>query len=219
MARSAPDELVEDLALLVAALRGCSGIGCIAASEAGISDLPGVQHRCFWQDCQFSFTGVADRADAPGTAEWDFGDGSSATGSEVSHRFEEGGLYEVSVTASYGNAELKTTRWVSTRVPEPVISVSGLDVAPREERGAANGKVSVIDGRFLAVEGASVTVRWRVGADRVEIDEGLTNDKGRATFTLPRLESGDQIEFCVTDVSFAGLDFQPSAECFELVYP
>jgi PKD repeat protein len=57
------------------------------------------------------------------TYTWDFGDGSSANGASVSHRFDRPGSYEVAVTATKGAARVtrKTSVFVSPAVYLPII--------------------------------------------------------------------------------------------------
>lgn len=76
---------------------------------------------------QVNHMGIADEA-----IRWDFGDGESAVGREVSHAFAQAGTYTVRVTARHGKAEVsdEMTVLVEAPVPPPRIGDVGFPSAP-----------------------------------------------------------------------------------------
>lgn len=99
------------------------------------------------------------------------------------------------------------------------MEVSALEIIPKPERQAANGKVTVVDEAGEPVEGADVLMAWRVG-DRDDDGEATTNSKGRAVSTLPRVQTGDEVTLCVATIEHPDHRYEPDqSDCVTLTLP
>jgi PKD repeat protein len=86
---------------------------------------------------------------------WDFGDGSSATGEDVSHTYSAAGTYTVTVTASdtAGNASTSTRQITVAAAPAP---------APREQPPAQRPKEALAPLIEARLSGRTITLAAKV---------------------------------------------------------
>ncbi|WP_222184728.1 PKD domain-containing protein [Geminicoccus harenae] len=135
---------------------------------------------CPDEDVRFDGRGSVDWDGQLVRHHWDFGDGSTAEGAEVSHRFAEPGLYDVrlTVTDDSGSRCAAATSVARVRVnATPVLAITG-------ERsgfvGGAHDRLLLDASGSSHPDGTPLTFRWELGDGSV-----LAGDKVRHRFAEP----------------------------------
>jgi subtilisin family serine protease len=148
------------------------------------------------------------------TRAWTFGDGASSSAVNPSHTYTGPGTFPVALTVTDDGGAATTTSQtvtVSTSATAVTASVGPIGVAGR----TGTVTVTATDNLGRAVSGASVAGRWTYldknrRSRTVNVTQS-TSTVGAAVFsyTFPR---GSTIQsFCVTNVTAAGLIYQPAA--------
>jgi len=154
----------------------------------------------------FSFdgTGSSDAEGAIASYEWTFGDGSTATGAQVTHRYESAGSYNVTLAVSDAEGISETV--------SVAISVTGEVGAPVAqwfaESAASGGLHYTFDGSAsLGGDGALTTYEWDLGDRTVmsgakvehryskpgtyQVKLTVKNDKQKSATAVYSLKVGD----------------------------
>ncbi len=143
-----------------------------------------------------------------GKMTWDFGDGSTGTGSSVSHAYDKAGSYTVTVTADdgKGNACSIATDRTTVQVSESPIADAG------ENLVCCIGKDNVFDGSKSV--GSNLKYRWDFGdgasAEGVRVNH--TYDKGGQYRVVLTVDDGSGSECSMSSSSFvADVNTRPEA--------
>lgn len=130
-----------------------------------------------------SVTFSASAPDAGATFAWDFGDGGSGNGAQVTHRYTRAGTYGVTLTVTRASGEQRSTQRV-TLEGERITLFGGDDLAAWElERGgAANWRLG---GGFF-----EVTPGPRVGYNSVQTRENFEDFRLHLEFWVPKTPAG-----------------------------
>lgn len=169
---------------------------------------------CSALDCSFD---ASTSADPDGTVvgyAWEFGDGTTGTGSPESHRYGSGAAYTVTLTVTddAGNfdATSKTIDVGSTGGATPV-HVGDLDATAKVKGKSGNWSagvsVTVHDAAHGRVGGVVVTGTWGDGTEVA----ASTNGGGKATFNTGVLKDPSRVTFTVTNLGGSGFEFDPAA--------
>jgi PKD repeat protein len=162
----------------------------------------------------FSGAGSSDPDGSITTYTWNFGDGSSASGSSASHVYTTAGSYsaELRVTDNSGLTSLRSVT-IDARAPAIVQRMGVSDIAmslsvQRNGQGRAKAVVQVRDGSGNLLAGATVNGQWsgvvsgNVGA--------ITGGTGAASFSSPQTRNSGNFIFTVTGVTLGGYSYDPT---------
>lgn len=164
--------------LLAASLSGCLGVDNMAEFKAALGfgpeplalEPPVARLRAspmlatVGQAIAFSAQGSLDPQGAPLEFLWDFGDGASARGAEVSHRYVAAGAFEVTLSAT-GAAPLPGTDNVRVTIVDnrpPLAALAVLRGGQPVERAMA-GEELTFAATVRDPEGQPLAVRWDFG--------------------------------------------------------
>ncbi len=207
----------------LATISTCSGASCRDASRLGFPDAT-ASFSCDHLDCTFDASGSADDDGTVVAHDWDFGDGSSDAGVSVAHSFAAAGDYRVILTATDNDGK-PGLAVLDLAVTEPTTHVTQVLMILKTTNPAnlrAIAKIFVVDDDGNTVAGATVDGDWTVNAAPAGSDSVLTNSKGRAKSILFDPNPGDQLEFCVTDITHPAFTYDPAANlqtCGQAVWP
>lgn len=144
------------------------------------------------------------------TVRWNFGDGTTATGPLVSHRFTEQGTYEVTVTVIDDEAA-ETVRSVPIQVlnlrPE-VSLLSPDDVAEHLVKAPVT-----FDARGHDPDGGDIEFRWTFGDGTTEVGPRVTHSFSEAgTYTVVLDVTDEEQSTTRTTLTIQVIDLGPTAE-------
>jgi len=165
----------------------------------------------------FSAAGSSDPDGSITAYDWQFGDGSSATGASTTHVYTTPGSYSAQLRVT-DNSGLSASSAVTITVEAPVVVIPmrvgdialSVQVA-KNGQAKATAAVKVLNGSGQPVAGAVVTGTWsgivgRTGAT------ASTGSNGVASLVSPNTRStSGSFVFTVTGVTLAGHEYQPGA--------
>lgn len=159
----------------------------------------------------FDGSGSIDNVGITGYS-WEFGDGTSAAGTIVSHTYNATGTYTVTLTVndSAGNVGSDTTQVGVTKVPANIMHVESIDLKFVDEyrsRRRAQATVLIKDSSGSPVPGTVVKGDWS-GAYNMNGVSATTGSDGKVSFESGR--GSGTFTFTVKDVSKAGWIYYPS---------
>lgn len=129
----------------------------VAIAEVAIANPGGPYTGAYGEPVQFS---GAKSIEPPGKTlayEWNFGDGSKATGERAEHSYTRSGTYTVSLTVSYPGGKANTATTTATISGSPVANPGG----PYNERPGSS--ISFNGSRSAAPSGQTLTYSWNFG--------------------------------------------------------
>jgi PKD repeat protein len=144
---------------------------------------------------QVTFT--ADSAGRDLSYSWDFGDGSRATGPNVSHAFQQTNSYTVTVTVKDAAGHISTASMNITVQPTP--PVASFIATP----GSFGSPSVTVDASGSTIGTSSATYNWDFGdgftdTQTVPTDQHTYNLSGTYTITLTITDSAGQTSPAVT---------------------
>jgi len=166
------------------------------------------------QTLNFDGSGSYDLDGTIDSYEWNFGDGSTASGVTVTHSYSAAGTYTVTLAVTdNGRVTVTDTASVEIFVKPPQNYMYVESIAMSKEKlwylKRAVAVVTILDTEGNPVAGATVHGYWsgRVGWE----DSRVTNSNGKATFYTPWIiGKGGTCTFTVEDVQKNGLIYNPS---------
>jgi hypothetical protein len=167
---------------------------------------------CTDLDCSFDGSSSNDDHGIVSYA-WDFGDGNTATGVNVSHTYASPGDYVVMLTVE-DNGGLSGTDSVDVTVSEPSgpIAMTTAVAGFTYDGTWATAPLFVSDLSLNAVAGAEVLGEWtyfdRRGRERTKQVTGTSDENGSVTIRT-RFKSAPPALFCVLDVTKPGYLYVP----------
>ncbi len=220
---SDPETLLPVLQGPLTALSTCAGASCRDATRLGWPQAVATV-TCDHLDCTFDSSGSSDPDGTVDSHAWDFGDSATDTGSSQTHSYAAGGDYQVILTVkdNLGNPGIDT---YSINVIEPTSHLNEVLILlklsnPNNLRAIA--KMFVLDDEGAPAQGATVTGDWSINGGLIGSFSGVTNSLGRAKINMGEPTPGDQLEFCVTDITHPTLTYDPAANiatCGQAVWP
>ncbi|MEM6431602.1 MAG: PKD domain-containing protein, partial [Deinococcota bacterium] len=133
---------------------------------------------------------------------WDFGDGTTATGPQVSHQYEAAGSYEVTLTVEDRDGDTDTAT-ISLEVAEVTTRVRALHAAPDVGpvnlgvNGAAlNGVAYATASGYLPITGTDLTVTVTpegVSDPALTLEETVADDRDYTVIAIGTADAEDEI--------------------------
>jgi len=185
------------------------GLTATTTAEVTVTNAPPVASfavDCDWPDCDFDGTGSTDDGTIV-TFDWDFGDGTSATGANVSHTYDGPGDYDVTLTVTDNDGATHDTT-TTVESPEPV-HIHDLMPRPFDRAGdkwIARTVVKVRDADGSKVAGVIITAKFGLG----KIRTCTTNTGGKCKVKVAVADSKPKIPLEIIDVEWPG-GYDPSA--------
>ncbi|HEY5890817.1 MAG TPA: PKD domain-containing protein, partial [Acidimicrobiia bacterium] len=140
---------------------------------------------------------------------WTFGDGGTATGSQVVHVYAKAGTYSatVTVTDDLGASDTETVAVTVSGAGTGTSHIADLDglAVPSGRTWTATVTVTVRDGTGALVSGATVSGTWRRGIG------GLCTTSTSGTCVVVTVGKGKSQVFTITDLVHASLTYDPVA--------
>jgi PKD repeat protein/C1A family cysteine protease len=160
----------------------------------------------------FSSTGSSDPDGSIVSYDWDFGDGTSATGATVTHTYLSAGNYGVTLTVT-DNKTSTNEAWLTVQVtpdPNKVLHVEGISFTQRKVSKSflVDAKVTIKDIFGKPVANATVNGSWS-GLVRGNV-VGITNASGEVVLTSPKTSKTGLVTFKVISVSATGFTYDSS---------
>jgi len=166
------------------------------------------------QTLNFDGSGSYDLDGTIDSYEWNFGDGSTASGVTVTHSYSAAGTYTVTLAVTdNGGATATDTASVEIFVQPPQNYMYVESIAMSKEKlwylKRAVAVVTILDTKGNPVAGATVHGYW---SGRVSWEDSrVTNSNGKATFYTPWIiGKGGTCTFTVEDMQKNGLIYNPS---------
>jgi PKD repeat protein len=145
--------------------------------------------------------------------QWNFGDGTVASGVSTSKTYNTAGNYTITLTVT-DNAGLTDQDTVSVSAQQPVatplMSVKLIQMTgfKKSRQFYAVASVVVVDQNGLSIPNATVTGEW---SNRVSATANvLTNTSGVAKFTSPRATTGGTFVFTVKNIQAGAYQYDAS---------
>jgi PKD repeat protein len=144
---------------------------------------------------------------------WDFGDGFTATGPQASHTYEQEGSYQavLTVTDDEGatDSDSETITVVSGEQVTVHVAEIAMSVASVPGGMVAEATVTIVDESGQGRPGVTVLGEW--AGPKSSSESATTGSDGTATFRSPKTRRSFTYTFTVTDVSGAGVVYDPAA--------
>lgn len=164
--------------------------------------------------CSFNGTGSTDPGGSISTWQWNFGDGTTGSGSTTNHTYAAGGTYTVVLTVT-DNGGLQDTESKPVTVTAPaavVMHVSDLDRSTTASRNnwSATVTVTIRDANGATVSGALVSGAWSSGASGT--GSCTTGTNGTCQISKGGIKkSAPSATFSVTTVTRSGSSYDAAA--------
>lgn len=160
---------------------------------------------------------------------WNMGDGTTLTGSSVTHSYSAGGVYEVTCTVTGSNGSEASASFTQDVAPYVCyVSPDGKSVAPYDtwENAATNlhtaydynpNSVIVTNGTYILdarglMHDKDIVVKSVNGADKTILDTGLTTSTGNKTHRLLEMSHADAVLDGFSMIhGYAGAHDEPSS--------
>lgn len=153
--------------------------------------------------------------------EWDFGDGSTDTGVNPTHTYDDSGIYTATLTVTDNDGLTDTDAakvhiWI-VEIPEPEV-----DLSPYASCGgpytASLGEAITFDGTGYDPDGGDVTFSWDFGDGSTSTDEDpeyTYSAEGTYTVTLIVVDDEKNSATCTTTATITEevTETAPTAEC------
>lgn len=162
----------------------------------------------------FSASGSTDPDGSIASYEWDFGDGTTAMGMNVSKTYNSAGQFVASlVVTDNGGLRGQTSTTISTTAPVQVktMSVGSLVVQGIRNRNGtkyANATVKVVDANGNPVPGVSINGTWSGVVS--SILTGTTGSNGTVTFKSSITKASGTFTFTVKSLTATGYTYDSS---------
>ncbi|QZP38111.1 PKD domain-containing protein [Halobaculum magnesiiphilum] len=141
----------------------------------------------------FDASGSSDADGSIASYEWDFGDGSTATGVSPSHTFDDAGEYDVTLTVTDDDgATATTTETVSVSEPEPANEPPTADAGA--DQTVDEGDAVTLDASDSSdADGSIASYSWtQTDGQSVDLSDA---DAAQPTFDAPAVDSDQQLTF------------------------
>lgn len=159
----------------------------------------------------FGSTGSVDPDGTIASYAWNFGDGTTGTGAQVTKTFSAPGTYTVTltVTDNRGGKGTATTTIVATSNPATTLRVQSIVLSrTTTSRGkTVSAVVRVTNLNGAAVSNVTVNGRWTGLVSGTT--SGRTGSAGTITFTTSRFTTTGTVTFSVTGLSRSGYTYAP----------
>jgi PKD repeat protein len=160
----------------------------------------------------FGSTGSRDPDGTIASYAWNFGDGTTGTGAQVTKTFSTPGTYNVTltVTDNRGGKGTATTTIVATSNPATTLRVQSIVLS---RATTSRGKTVSALVRVTNLNGAnvsSVTVNGRWSGLVSGTTSGRTGSTGTLTFGSSRFTTTGTVTFTVTGLSRTGYTYAPA---------
>jgi PKD repeat protein len=169
-------------------------------------------YSCVANTCNFDASGSSDSDGSIDSYDWDFGDGTTATGPTTSHTFSDGS-YNVELTvADNEGATDSDTQLVIIGVAATTMHVSAIDMSHQSKgiNTTITTEVTVVDENGSPVQGAMVDVSITLPDTSVDTLSAETDSNGIASFTTKYKGTGT-FEVTVTNVTHDMLNYESSS--------
>jgi len=159
---------------------------------------------CSGVTCTFNGSASSDPDGSITSYAWNFGDGTTGSGSTVSHAYAAG-TYTVTLTVT-DNGGATNTRSTSVTVTQPLMHVGDLDLSITNQGGTwtANATITIHDSNHSPVANATVSGSWSSGGT----GSCTTSGSGQCAVsksTIPK--STGSVTFTVGNVTHATLTY------------
>ncbi len=186
----------------------------VSVSSGNSAPTASFTSSCTDLTCDFDGSGSSDSDGSIASYEWDFGDGTTATGQTVSHTYDSGGTFTVTLTVTDDDgATDSSSQDVSVSSSTVGFHVGDLDGASSSQGSTWTATVTVTahDGSHNAEEGSTVSFSFS-GRDVSGTDSCTTGTDGTCSITVSniRKRTGD-VTFEVTDLSDADGNYDATA--------
>lgn len=163
-------------------------------------------------DVTFDGSGSSDADGTVVSYAWDFGDGSSANGAFVTHRYPSAGKFTARLTVrdNSGSTASDTVTVDVAAAPTRTVYVGGIGMTALSDRSGvrASAAVLVVDAGGAPVSGAAVSVVWSGAVTGKSL--ATTGRDGVAALTSNKSPKGGSATLTVTNVSAAGCTYDPA---------
>lgn len=160
----------------------------------------------------FDGTGSSDPDGSIASWTWDFGDGSTGSGSTASHLYTRDGMFtaKLTVTDSAGATAIATALVYITPAPVETIHVASVTLATVTTRAGKSVKASVlvVDSKGTPVSGAGVTGTW--SGIVTGTSSGTTGSSGVAVISSKNFKKSGTVTFAITNVTKSGYAYDAS---------
>jgi len=162
----------------------------------------------------FNGTSSYDSGGSITAYQWNFGDGTSGSGSTIQHTYQAAGSYTATLTVTDpGGSTGSRSVGISVQAPTTTskMHVAGITIqtASAPAGSTVTPIVKIVDSYGAAVPGALVTGSW--SGSLTGSYSATTDAYGNATLTSRRLKKNSSTTFTVTAVSKTGYAYDPSS--------
>jgi PKD repeat protein len=164
-----------------------------------------------FQGESIDFHGTA-QGTAPISYAWDFGDGGTAAGQDVSHTYVAPGDFTVTMTAS-NDCGQQSVQHTVTVAPLHTLHINVLKTnwaEPVPPSHKLTAQLRIHTETHAVAPGATVYAIWTFPNGQEHPRTAVTDSLGRARFPVRSLQCG-VFEFCVTDITRSGYAYDANA--------
>ncbi len=111
---------------------------------------------------QFDASGSSDPDNDNLTYSWNFGDGTTTTGVDISHVFTQPGVYQVTLTVSDGSLNDSETKAITANDPDTSVTVTA-NISTSDSGGVAPITISFDGSGSSSSDGSAITYSWDFG--------------------------------------------------------
>jgi PKD repeat protein len=164
-------------------------------------------------DVQFDGTASSDADGWVSSYDWNFGDGTTASGAIVQHTYTQAGSFQaiLTVTDNWGAMASSAATIVVSQDPNMKLHVSSIVMSKVVEKSGttARTKVTVVDASGAPCSGATVTGQWSGVVSGSA--SGTTAADGAVSLNSPRTKKVGTFTFTVTGIVKSGFEYDPTA--------